>query len=843
MVGVDAAVELAALEVPVSSQLPLQPVAGPVVEVAPVGTVFSDGGTAEFSSLELAVRSVADGGTVRVHDGVYQGPMAWGALRAPVNVVAVGNGAIIDCAQRLSGWQLVSGSIYETTTAAPVSAVFVDGGVLARARFPATGFATIDASDTSSSKFVRVALTPADRAFFATRSLDQALVTVRVVDWQWNTATVAGVDGGALVLGKTSTPLDHECTNDSCDLTYPALAGWGYYLENEAWMLTQPGGWAYDAKTQRLRVWLPDSSDPNLGQVSASTFTDCVTVGAATDFSVSGLTIEHSGHDGLVAESSYRLRLHRLTIRDTKHIGLIISNSDPFILDDSRVVNTGSSCVQHGVPDDLSTSLASVVEANVFERCGLLGSPKVAGAAFNTWPSRATQLVYRHNLFRHNATVGVWLAAGSTFEQNTLVDHCLVIDDCGAIYASGYMPGQLISDNLITGVQAFLEGKGRPAYPANGIYLDDFAHGVTVQNNRIADVDFGLFLHNTFDTELTHNLVVNSRRAHLAMQEDSVRKVYNLGTQAFDPVLDGGSQQPSMGNNVVHGNQWVDGPTTVALQHDSYLRNDLAGLRAAFQGEDNAYWAPFSSTVLKATSGVREWADLQRLAIDTPAVAALRVSDAFTVTAEQTPLFALSSSTATSFSGYTAGVAATPKVVSCPTASASGSCVQLDATDAGALLISPTFASLAGQLYRVTVQAQLDQGEPARLVGVLREGGPTYDDLNTLPGELGLRATSTEWVSRNFFVFSRASVPRARFDLAVPAQHTALLGALTVTPVTGLPVAGESRIFTQVNPSFFVALDAGCPTTGCTGWFELDGGVARQPMGVPPRQVGVWWHP
>jgi parallel beta-helix repeat protein len=99
---------------------------------------------------------------------------------------------------------------------------------------------------------------------------------------------------------------------------------------------------------------------------------------------------------------------------------------------------------------------------------------------------------------------------------NSVVDGaCARLTDCAAIYtgAGDRLPLTLrIEGNTVTNTKG-TEGIG--------IYLDDFANGVTVTRNTISNNTRGMVLHNAFNNVITHNAFHASAVAHLGFGQDS----------------------------------------------------------------------------------------------------------------------------------------------------------------------------------------------------------------------------------------------------------------------------------------------------------------------------------
>jgi hypothetical protein len=139
-------------------------------------------------------------------------------------------------------------------------------------------------------------------------------------------------------------------------------------------------------------------------------------------------------------------------------------------------------------------------------------SPSDAGIFFGDGADNLIENVRVTNSSYHGISV---LHNRTTKVLGSVVDGaCIRLTDCAGIYtgARDQLPLTLtIEGNTVRNV------KGREGI---GIYLDDYANGVTVNRNTIADTTRAMVLHNAFNNAITNNMFRASAVAHLVFAED-----------------------------------------------------------------------------------------------------------------------------------------------------------------------------------------------------------------------------------------------------------------------------------------------------------------------------------
>jgi parallel beta-helix repeat protein len=86
--------------------------------------------------------------------------------------------------------------------------------------------------------------------------------------------------------------------------------------------------------------------------------------------------------------------------------------------------------------------------------------------------------------------------------------------DCGGIYTA-----QKVAPH--SGLNLLIDKNKVVTSGGSGIYLDDYANGVTVSNNSITGCSDGMMLHNAFNNNIHNNSISSSAISHVSMGQDT----------------------------------------------------------------------------------------------------------------------------------------------------------------------------------------------------------------------------------------------------------------------------------------------------------------------------------
>jgi parallel beta-helix repeat protein len=646
-------------------------------------------------------------------------------------------------------------------------------------------------------------------------SLTPGLVAhMRSDNWHIDRRPITGVAGARLHF---DTPT-----------TYPFMLDWGYYLTGAAWMLDASDEWFYDTSSKSLTVWMPDGAAP-ANRLAFSHLSVGIDLTSTRFVTVTGLAVRGTV-TGVSLFRTTRATLSNVTIEDTVGAGIDAKNSYASRIENSRISRTGLDAIEGtgvvGVPaSSLTVSGNTISDSGVLVVGGnVVSLPSPSIAAIQT----GADAVITRNTIRRAGYHGIrTYGTDGSVTSNYVSEACLVLDDCGGIYASWTGNRAIISGNLVEGVRGDFSGTPYNGTRAVGIYIDEHAQQIQISNNTVRDADYGIQIHNAFSNTITGNTLFGNRRLQLWMQEQS------RSLRADGDIY----------SNAVSNNVFVPTAGGPSVLHESYFNSTWDF--GTYSG--NTYSALLSSSIVSeiwATGSAAftfpEW----RSAV---ANGSARNSDS--TGREVTP------------SGYAAFRSTGPNAV--PNGSLSngrvgwsywnrtapfgqlyvetctvGPCLRFVAGSTVSLLSSPNFPVTQDQWYRVSFDAR--SGAAGQGIAVIvREGGGGSASYESVMGPSSTFNGSTTWTRYSFVFKATRSVrvddpltgglgTRVDFERVQPG-NTLSVANLEMVPLS--PVEVGLRIEMLTNPNTSATIDVDCPTratapTLCAQFVRFSDGAA-----------------
>lgn len=186
---------------------------------------------------------------------------------------------------------------------------------------------------------------------------------------------------------------------------------------------------------------------------------------------------------------------------------------------------------QHGLRAEDDAHYVHVSDS-VFEAVGMLGMPLRSKGAIVF--EQASDHHIERNRIDNVAYIGIRVYRNALVSGNAISRACQRMTDCGGIYTIARDREPLhtrIEGNHISGLRGRL---------SHAIYLDDFANGVIVRDNQLADNPSGMQLHDAFGNLISGNTFFRSTHEHMLFNETA-------------PVA-------SISANQVSGNRFISAP-------------------------------------------------------------------------------------------------------------------------------------------------------------------------------------------------------------------------------------------------------------------------------------------
>lgn len=423
----------------------------------------------------------------------------------------------VNLAELLVNWLSVGEGVFAADAEFAVKQVFVDGRLLDKARYPASGYLAVERGISASvPETGSVGLADSRLHELAGRDVAGAEAYVRTVGWQIEALGVASLAGSSMRFDGATR--------------YPVRKGAGYYLTGKRWMLDKSAGWFWDAGEKRLYVRLPDGASPAVHRLEATRHDFGVRLVNQPYVQISGIRVRNAGLDGVRVERSVQATVADMDILASGRDGISFADGSNGSIQDSAIRESGrdgvSLWLSHGVK----------VTGNRVENSGMTGGPRNSLAAINATNSNYVHI--ERNRVLGAGYIGIRFNRNSRVVNNVVRDVCLMLDDCGAIYswanADPRPLASVVAGNLIENVVGNRTGSPEPWTLAAGVYLDDLSNGITVEGNTISKAERGIYLHNAFANLIQGNTVVESRAYTLAVASDHPRfPVAGLGANTI----------------------------------------------------------------------------------------------------------------------------------------------------------------------------------------------------------------------------------------------------------------------------------------------------------------------
>lgn len=655
-----------------------------------------------------------------------------GTTGNPVTFGAYGSGAkpIINAAQHITGWTQHSGDIYVADVGFSVTQLFIDGEYADVAHYPASGYLDISEDSTDGTYLVDPDLT------LTSGEVVGSDIRVRTVPWYLETKTVTGYDEGT-----------HR-VSWSGSTTYNPQANYGYYLTNKLWMLDQPNEWHYDSSAGKLYLMLENGDDPDAHLVEASYVADGIVASWKDHFVIEDIDVRYAKSNGISLTNVSDATVRRSSVSSSASHGVSVQGSAATGIDieDSEF----SENILTGI--FLSDTTDATVSGNEIFDTAADGQPKRTQAAIHSY--QTTNLLVEDNVVSRSGYIGIlYSGTGNIIRNNTVDDVCLVFDDCAGIYTWGdYGDDNEVVGNIISDAIGNNAGTEYNISQAEGIYLDDRSHGMTVTGNTITNAEHGIFLHNSYENTVTGNTVYRSRNSALWIKEDSI-----IGISGF------------IHDNVITGNVFHSvSDTYPAAKFDGFLGSVDFGTY-----DENFYTNPYAESTISQTVGstpteytLSEWQSVSGQDGNSEDLSLVYEAIPYEVTGIiGSNLVANGSFDSDNASWYAWAADSSASVSWSASCGLDGGCLSAHTDAASSIVNSATFPIESGKTYRVSWSAIAPETETGTII--IRKGAANWNEYARKYFSVGAIRSDD-----SFAFTSTVTIPNARIDFVTDAADT-----------------------------------------------------------------------
>lgn len=365
--------------------------------------------------------------------------------------------------------RMLSTSVTGTEQTVPLQTapqiVVVDNQTAPRARFPAQGYLSLQ-------KINGVWHLPLSGIPVDNTTLTGADLVVRVNDYNIEERRLYSVgQNGEFTVAKP--------------FAQAILRGAGAYLEGQPWMIAKSSQWAYNDTDRQLHVRLPNAS----AKVEVALPGNAITINNSEYLTLRGLGIVFAEQNGIEVNSGRDIRIEVMYAKDVGNSFIYATNADGLVIDGFL----GARSQRNGV---VASGNAVTVTNSDLSDIGVSTNIRKSVAAIEL--SYAVDAVITNNRIKRTGYSAIMFGKRARVENNSIIDACTRLSDCGAIYTSGAKKslglfGARILNNLIAGVPGNVDGSAAKLPLTAGVYLDDESAGIMVENNHIERAQRGIF--------------------------------------------------------------------------------------------------------------------------------------------------------------------------------------------------------------------------------------------------------------------------------------------------------------------------------------------------------------
>lgn len=432
----------------------------------------------------------------------------YGGLVLKPGVVYLVNGtgtATLSGFSTVNSWKSLGGGVYEGDVPNGLSSanvVLINGVMKPMGRYPNSGYLTIS-SHTGNTSVTTKSNLPS--------SINGATVVIRKLHWMIDRNKITSSNLHTV----NYTPLPGSGTWQN------PQDGWGFFIQNHIKTLDSVGEWYYNPTTKKIAVFFGNTTPTT---VKVSTVEDIVTSqGSAT---MRGFKIEGANREGvnitasglIFTNNDVRYAGHNLMAQSAAYNNYSITNNE-FRYANNCAIGFWNGGDQHLIKRNYFSDNGTIVGAG---DSGDLGQETVIDMGSN--------VTMQYNRIYRGGYTGIRFSnRQNILILNNLVDtYCLVKDDGSGIYTwnngqvKNIASNNVVQGNIVINGIGNFQGTKSTKPEAYGIYMDDGAYNVLVQDNTIANTYYGIVNHNGFDIRYFNNTVKNCYAAAIYWKDRSI---------------------------------------------------------------------------------------------------------------------------------------------------------------------------------------------------------------------------------------------------------------------------------------------------------------------------------
>ena len=317
--------------------------------------------------------------------------------------------------------------------------------------------------------------------------------------------------------------------------------GFGYFIQNSIETLDTEGEWFLDASKKRL--FLCKGAKPADGEVEVAQLGDLVTLKGVHDVVVENVNPRQSGGFGLLVDKGSKrivvrgCRFERLFLNAIKATG----DSEDIAIHNNEMLDICNGAFHGDGIKNLEFTDNHV--KNVSLRPGMMGEAEIRAVKLQNVVNAKCEYNKVENTGHNAFTIGQ-IAVNIVVRFNECVNWKLRTSDGGALYSTGYKPGNsvLFERNICHDAVGSAHGARKTTPAWNAVYADNNSQNVTFKDNTVFNIRYGnagFFQQGTTNCRVIGNkFIVRNSRAFLMPSYDGKKGgVPETNNELYDNVF------------------------------------------------------------------------------------------------------------------------------------------------------------------------------------------------------------------------------------------------------------------------------------------------------------------
>lgn len=419
--------------------------------------------------------------------------------RNNLTYTAYGTGAKpkIDGFITATGWGNNIAGVWQanTTAKSTLNNVTVNVVQVAQGRFPNTGFLNYESTGN---------LSITDNQLTSSPNWTGAKAVIRKLRWIYDVCPITSHTGTTI---NYSQPI-------GVDNNYRGIAGFGYFIQDDARTLDVANEWFLNKSTKVLSMYFGGTQT---GVVKYSAVDTTVNIGAFNNITLDGLAIEGSNVFSVYAMNGSNVTVTNCTINNSGSTGIHIWNIPNTVITNNTITNS----LGNAIFCNNTIATPTNITGNTIDKAGYMVGMGGSGDNKNNgiFQNGSSTKIELNSISNTGYNAIQYQGNNILINKNFIDGYCSLADDGGGIYSwaqNGTVTynNRTVSNNIVLNGVGAGPGTDKPtSNDARGLYADGGTNNVTYFNNTIINADAGAFLNNTVNVTVRNNTFYNVEEA------------------------------------------------------------------------------------------------------------------------------------------------------------------------------------------------------------------------------------------------------------------------------------------------------------------------------------------